>query len=176
MSANSKRDIKRSVLDRVRALLQAPPTGSGLSQPFTVYNVAQMRQVRAKTLTPSRPCAFVVASRQRPLAVALPLVIVSTTVRFQTMELGRDTGGRATIEIGVVGRENGEADDLADLFANNMRRTLALYDYSTGSPVLVEQAAVRSCEIFENPITAEAQDEGTYDFWDVVGLTADFLQ
>lgn len=173
---NTKRDMKRSVLAAVRGLLAAPPAGSGLAQPYTLYTQSHLRAVMAKTLTPSRPCAFVVASRQRPLAACLPLVMVAIVVEYMEHELGRATGGRLSIEINVVGRENGEADDLADLFANNLRRVIPLYDYSSGSAVLVENAAVRSCKVWEESLTAEALDEGTYDFWDVVGLTADFLQ
>lgn len=175
---NTKRNIRKSAMGRARELLAAPPAASGLSTPFNVYDIAQLRANWQKTFTPIRPFAFVVESRLRPGVSGFPLIMVTAAVTYQSFELGNTAGGQAVIDVHVVGRFSGERDDLADLFAKHFGRQLALYDYSSGTPVLIEKAMVEDkVATWDEEIDAQAlRDEGSYDYWEVVRFVVDFLR
>jgi len=176
---NTGRNIRKSAMTRVRQLLASPPPGSGLSQPYHLYDLADLRKLGQKQLVPVRPYAFVIEGRVKPLeGDGFPLVMVTTQITYRPFELGNVNGGLATIDINVVGRMSGERDDLAALFAKNFGRSLAIYDYSSGSNgVLTEHGAIADeIKTWDDEIDVDAvRAEGGYDYWEVVRLQVDFI-
>lgn len=174
------RNVRKSAMTRVRALLAAPPVASGIAAPYTLYDIRDLRSAynNPKAFTQARPSCFVIEGRVRPMVGAFPLVMVAAQVVYQTFELGNTSGGLATIDLNVVGRMSGERDDLAGLFAKYWGRSLPLYNYSGGSTgTLIENALLRDhVEVFDDDIDTEAiRANGSYDYWEVVRLQADFL-
>lgn len=179
---NAKRNIQKSAMARVRELLTAPPLASGLGRAYRVYDIKDLRSLYAGSFTPTRPpvYAFVIAGRVRPGddGRQFPLIMVDTLVTYAPYELGNENGGQAVIDIHVVGRSGGERDDLADLFAKNMRRTLEVRDYSSGEAGRFVENILVGDEVrtWDEELDQEAlRAAGSYDYWEVVRLTADFL-
>lgn len=174
------RNVRKSAMLRVRQLLAAPPVASQLSTPYTLYDIRDLRSAyqNPKTFVQARPSCFVIEGRVRPMEGAFPLVMVAAQVVYQTFELGNTNGGMATVDLNVVGRMTGERDDLAGLFSKFWGRSLPLYNYSGGSTgSLIENAVLRDrIEVFDDDIDTEAiRANGSYDYWEVVRLQADFL-
>lgn len=176
---NTPRNIRKSAMARVRQLLTNPPAGSGLSQGYNLYNIADLRRLSNKQLVTVRPYAFVIEGRIKPMeGDGFPLIMVSAQVTYRPFELGNVHGGLATIDLNVVGRMSGERDDLAALFAKNFGRSLALYDYSSGSNGVLTEHGTLADEIktWDDEMDVEAvRAEGSYDYWEVVRMQVEFI-
>lgn len=176
---NTARNIRKSAMRRVREILGAPPAGSGLGTPYTLYDVADLRRLWKGSLTVARPSVFVIEGRIKPMeGDGFPLVMVAAQVTYRPFELGNTNGGLATVDMHVVGRMSGERDDLAGVLAKFFGRSLALYDYSSGSTGSLIERAVLADEIktWDDEMDVEAvRAEGGYDYWEVVRVMLDFL-
>ncbi len=166
------RNIRRSVMAQVRTLFQSPPTGSGLSA-YTVYSEDQLRQVQSGTLTPVRPCVFLVDAYIQPAEPALPLVVVEKIkTNKRPFELGNRNGRWSDFYLHCFGRMRGERDDLASFLADNFGGAVSIYDYSTGGAILQETGVVEP-EIGIEPIgmTEQMRIEGSLGNWEIVSLS-----
>lgn len=173
------RNVRKSAMKRVRDIFSAPPAGSGLATPYTLYDVADLRRTWQKSLKPVRPSLFVIEGRIKPIdGDGFPLVMVNAQITYRPFELGNTNGGIATIDHNVVGRMSGERDDLAGVIAKFYGRSLAIYDYSTGSSGSLIERAVLQDEIktWDDEIDTDAvRAEGGYDYWEVVRVALDFI-
>lgn len=167
------RNIRKSGMARVTALLIAPPVGSGLNA-YKVYGEEELRQAQAKSnpWIPERPCVFLIDSFIRPAEPALPLVVLETSVVREPFELGNSHGRRTTMFMHVVGRTRGERDDLASFLADNLGASMPIYDYSTSTPVLIEQGTLDPSISIDNvPIRDSLREESSLDAWAMLTLT-----
>jgi hypothetical protein len=176
---NTARNIRKSAMQRVREILASPPAGSGLGTPYTLYDIADLRLAWKNQLTQARPSAFVIEGRIKPMeVVGYPLIMVSTQVTYRPFELGNTNGGLAVIDLNVVGRMSGERDDLAAVFAKSFGRSLAIYNYSSGSNgVLIEKAPLTDeIKTWDDEVDTDAvRAGGSYDYWEVVRLQVEFI-
>lgn len=166
------RNIRKSGMARVEALLTAPPVGSGLNA-YRVYDERDLRAAQAVSnpLIPERPCVFLVDSFIRPAEPSLPLIVFETNVVRRPFELGNQSGRRTTMMIHVIGRMRGDRDDLASFIADNFGAALPVYDYSTATPVLVERGVVEpDISIDTVPIRDNLREESSLDAWAMLTL------
>lgn len=160
------RNIRRSVLERVKTILQAPPDGSS---PYAVYDERQMRQVANKQLVPVARRAFLLDAYLRPAEPALPMVVVETSVQKRSFELGNREGRLTTARLNVFGRLRGERDDLGSLLADHLGAAIPIYTFTSSGSSLAEQAVVRDLIELENVARVERlAQEGSLDLWQVV--------
>lgn len=154
---DSNRDVANSIYDRASGLLSAPPGASGVSA-YTVYGETQLRQVQAKTLTPTRPCVFLVDAPIRPAEIALPMVAVEVVLTLDPFELGNESGIGFDCTLHCFGRQRNEASLLAYLLAKNFR-PLTIYNYGNpSSPTLRETALLEpKIQISRGPTPTDAQ-------------------
>lgn len=166
-----ERDIRRSILKRVRGLFQSPPAGSGLSA-YTVYAEDDLRAVMKKALVPARPSVFVTDSYLRPAEPALPLVIVEVSPTLKRpFELGNTAGREPGVILHVFGRLRGERDDLTSFLADYFGRSLPIYNYTSGSPVFSDDTVVgNEMEIESVPVLEKERTEGSYDSWNTISF------
>ena len=169
-----ERNNTKSVMALARGLLQTPPAGSGLAA-FTVYSEKNVREVMQKTLTPVRPCVFLVDSYMRPGEPVLPMIVVELPlVKRKPFELGNHKGRWVDAIYHVFGRNKGDRDDLASFLANNIGGQIPLYDYtSSASGVFVHYATVHD-EIDIEPVPLTRIDlrwEGSLDSWAMVSFS-----
>ncbi len=125
------REIRLSLRDEVKSLLESPPAATGLSA-FNVYTEAQMRDT---DFSPTFPFAFLVDSHVEPVQNRLPLIVLEVAKqRLQSAQLGDRSGRRVTAHFNVFGDNRGERDDLADLIADNIGPTITLKTFSASDP------------------------------------------
>lgn len=171
------RNLRRSVMARVRALFEAPPSDL---IPYTVYDEDQLRRVNAGTLKPVRPCVFLVDTYIRPTEMQLPLVSVETIrVNKRSFELGNRNGRRTDIRLHVFGRQRGERDDLGSFLADNFGVGVPIYTYPTNgdAPTLLETGIVRDDIDLENHTVDEpSRQDGALDLWQIVTLSIETKQ
>jgi hypothetical protein len=106
--------------------------------------MADLRSVEAGSLLPTRPCVFVVSDefRYTTLQKALPLLVVEIGDRdFETKEIGRRSGSDTGVVIHLLGRNPGERD-IIDYLASALPPAIPVYDYTSGSQVLLESVLV----------------------------------
>jgi hypothetical protein len=150
----------------IRSLLVSPPTGTINSQ--TVYGESELQAVNNKTLTPVRPCVFLLATYMRPEPAVLPMIVVDMTkIKKRPFELGNRNGRMTQIFINTFGRQRGETDDLASFFQDNFGPTFPVYDYTSGSGTFVENAEVEyEIDCDEHlPSSDAVRQEGSLDLW-----------
>lgn len=167
------RDIHNSVFDRIRTLCSAPPAATGITA-YTVYGETDIRSVQDGTLTPVRPCVFVVDADARPAETTLPLIGVSLAVEKSIFELGTDGGTAFTAIINVLGRQRGEVSLLTSLLKDNFR-PLTISEYSDPDvPTAVEVALLHDAiDVDDFPRyddRDEIRQEGTLAYWKVLTL------
>ncbi len=166
------RNLRKSVMARARTLLQVPPAGSG-GLAFTVYDEDSLVAVNKKTLTPVRPCVFLLDEYTPPTPPALPMVVVELVeVRARPFELGNRAGRVTEAVVHCFGRQRGEMEDLAAFFQDQFGPSFPIYTFTTsGSGVLLEQAEVDpDCSVEEMEIKSAARREGSLDRWAMVHL------
>lgn len=171
MSIQRDRNIRKSVLLRVRNLLTTPPSGSGLNA-YTVYTEEQLRQVTQKTLTPVRPSVFLVDSFIKPAEPALPLVVVEVPgIRQSSFEVGNRSGRRTEVYIHVIGRMRGERDDIASFLVDQFGVVLKIYDFTSGQVFLEDGVVEDGIDIEPIPLRQdELRTEGSYENWNMIRL------
>lgn len=165
------RDVMASLYDRASSLLSAPPAASGVTA-YTVYGEVQLRQVQTKTLTPIRPCVFLVDAPIRPAEIALPMVAVEAVITLNPFELGNESGVKFDCTLHCFGRQRNEASLLAYLLAKNFR-PLTIYNYGAPSSPTVRETAILEpkIEISRGPTPTDAQrQEGAFDHWFMVSF------
>jgi len=161
-----ERNILKSVMTDLRAVLTS---GSGGLSSYTVYSEKDLRNVQGKTLTPTRPCVFLLDAYSRPAEPALPMMVVELgTIQKRPFELGNRKGRRVPVWVHVFGRQRGERDDLASLVADGVGAAVPIYDYSSGS-ALLENAVVEDDIYIEPYVVPESyRVEGSLDEWSIV--------
>lgn len=175
--AGTDRNIRKSVMARLRALFKAPPAASGFA-PFGVYSEDDLIAVNRGASLPNRPFVFLLDSYVRPKPPALPLVVVDVTVIHQTpYELGNRSGRWTDVTVHNFGRQRGERDDCASLVADYFGSTFSIYQYTSGSSgdtaVFLENAELMPDIVLEEQRRALSPDErreGTLDLWMTVSF------
>jgi len=163
------RDIRNSLHRRVELLLSNPEPATGVS-PYTVYGEEDLLRVQKGTLTPSRPCVFLVSRPVRPVMTSLPLVALETTVRAQSYELGNTKGRMFLAQLHCFGRQKSEATFLAGYLQENLRPVI-IYDFTTPDHLIEKERALLAdaVDVDQGPIVDDAlRKQGAFDNWFIV--------
>ena len=172
MPQDSNRDIRNSIYDRVSSLFTSPPAVSDVAA-YTVYNEELLRQVQAKTLTPVRPCLFLVDAPIRPADTALPLIVLEITTGTAPFELGNDQGMAWVCRAHCFGRQRGEAS-LLSYFLQRHFKPLSIYNYADPDALILREKALLEpvVTVEQGPRLTDAEKQGgAFDFWYIVTIS-----
>lgn len=177
--AGTDRNIRKSIMARVRAMLVDPPTGSELN-PYTVYNELDLLAISKSGKTPAvRPYAFLLDAYMTPKAPLLPMVVVEVPLISQRpYELGNRKGRSTDAMVHCFGRRRGERDDLASLFCDYWGATFPIYQYVSGAgadvATFLENAELTDEILIEertHVMSQEERREGSLDLWQIVHIS-----
>lgn len=149
------REIRKSLKDRITALLQTNYTEAGWSGTWNIYNEADFRAVAKNGkvtagYAPVFPFVYVLDSFLQPVeGVAIDLMqpqVVVEIDQYRTLpfELGNRKGRMIKALVHIFGKNRGERDDLASYFMDYLGSALPINTYSANAPegVKVEDALI----------------------------------
>lgn len=167
-----KRNIRRSLFRYVRETLAVR-----LGPEYRFFGEDDLRELQNKTnpVELQRPYVFLVDTFLRPVETALPIVMVDVPVsNLSPFEMGNRSGRSTDCIFHVMGRMRGERDDIGSELAESLQTQVPMYSFSSGSPVLVEWAAIEDDQVVEEeaPLTRDQlRQEMSADYWEMVKFT-----
>lgn len=109
------RVIRSSILASIQDQFTDPPANMPWSRAFNVYDILDMSNA---SFSPVEPYAYIIAAHPEPTASRIPMVVLDTTIRFQSYQIGGRNGGFVDVLLHCWGRTRAERDDIATLLAN----------------------------------------------------------